>query len=293
MVKTLLISVAAFGLFFAANQGFAQQSSAAQEALPAGGPSYSDLADLAADTPLAAQVEVRQITAIDKKGAGGAAPGRRRVFIRARVLTLIRGDNGISKDIGFLYDAPVDSRGKLPKLKKSQALIFGRIVAGKPDQVQLVAPDAMVPSGSAVDATVRTIIAEALSNGAPPRITGIGDAFHVAGTIAGEGETQIFLKTANGDPVSLSVIRRPNVAPEWAVALGEVVDQAAAAPQRNSLLWYRFACFLPRALPARSLASLAPGDAQAAQADYAVVLKGLGPCGRTRAPVALAGAPAN
>src|SRR3546814_1748208 len=102
----------------------------------------------------------------------------------------------------------------------------------------------------------------------PPRITGIGNAVHVAGSIPGEGETQIFLTTASGQPVSLSVLRRPGQQPRWAVALGEIVDESAATPQRDSLLWYRLACFLPDQMPEKATMALDPEDARVAREDY-------------------------
>ena len=64
--------------------------------------------------------------------------------------------------------------------------------------------------------------------------------------------------------------------------MSEIVDEAAAPPARDTLLWYRLACALPQALPARSTASLAPSDATLAQEDYRFVLDALGPCGRRR-----------
>ena len=100
--------------------------------------------------------------------------------------------------------------------------------------------------------------------------------------VPGEGETQVFLQTADQRPVSLSVLRRPGEEPRWAVALSEIVDEAAGPPPRDTLLWYRLACGLPRALPPRSTAALAPGDAEIAQADYRFVLAALGPCVRRR-----------
>jgi hypothetical protein len=57
----------------------------------------------------------------------------------------------------------------------------------------------------------------------------------------------------------------------------------AAPVKPNSLLWYRLACSLPRALPSQSLADSAPADAEAAAADYRFVLEQLGACVRMRA----------
>src|SRR5207253_7979853 len=106
----------------------------------------------------------------------------------------------------------------------------------------------------------RRIAADLVAADTPPTITGIGNAFHVPGALPGEGETQIFLTTADNRPVSLSILRRPGEQPRWAVALSEIVDEAAAPPARDTLLWYRLACSLPAALPAASTASLAPPD---------------------------------
>ena len=110
-------------------------------------------------------------------------------------------------------------------------------------------------------------------------MTGVGAAFHVPGSLPGEGETQIFLQTADARPVSLSVLRRPGEEPRWAVALGEIVDEAATPPARDTLLWYRLACFLPATLPQASTASLEEADARQASEDYAFVLARLGACG--------------
>jgi hypothetical protein len=103
-----------------------------------------------------------------------------------------------------------------------------------------------------------------------------------SGALPGEGETQVFLTTADNQPVSLTVLRRPGEEPRWAVALSEIVDEAAAPPAPGTLLWYRLACSLPRALPERSTASLSPADAEQARTDYGVVIGALGACGRTR-----------
>jgi hypothetical protein len=66
------------------------------------------------------------------------------------------------------------------------------------------------------------------------------------------------------------------------VSLDEIVDQAGGPPQRDTLLWYRLACFLPSALPVDSVATLDSESAQIAAQDYKTVLDGLGPCGRKR-----------
>lgn len=245
------------------------------------GLSYADIADLADAAPLVAQARIGNIIKLKPAQAGTAPAGHQRLFVEAKVSNLIRGEGGISPTVRYLYDAPLDARGKLPKFKKAQVILFAR-AGGRPGEIQLVARDAQIIASPAGIERVKAILSELVADHAPPRITGLGDAFHVAGTIAGEGETQIFLRTENGDPVSLSVLRRPGQEPRWAVALGEIVDEAAHPPARGSLLWYRLACGLPDALPAASVSALSPSDAEAARADYQMVLQALGPCGRTR-----------
>jgi hypothetical protein len=245
--------------------------------------SYADIVDLADKAPLVANVRIRNIINLKPEQAGTVPAGHKRLFVEADVTGLIRGEGGISPTVTYLYDAPIDARGKVPKYKKAQVIIFAR-PGGRPGEIQLTAPDAQIPATPAEVERVKGVLSALVAPNAPPRILDLGDAFHVAGTVAGEGETQIFLRTENGDPVSLSILRRPGQPPHWAVALGEIMDEAARAPEPGSLLWYRLACTLPATLPARAVRTLPTPDADAALADYGVVIASLGPCGRTRTP---------
>lgn len=248
---------------------------------PANRLSYADIADLADGASMVAVVRIRNIIALSPEQAADTPPGFRRLYLEADVLSLIRGEAGVSPTVSYLYDAPLDARGKVPKLKKAQLLLFAR-PGSRPGQVQLTARDAQLPATDATVAQVRTVLSAMLAADAPPRITGLGDAFHVAGTVAGESETQIFLRTETGDPVSLSILRRPGEAPRWAVALGEIVDEAARPPEPGTLLWYRLACALPPVLPSRAVRTLTVAEAEAAKTDYRFVMESLGPCQRTR-----------
>ncbi|WP_311268640.1 hypothetical protein [Sphingobium sp. WCS2017Hpa-17] len=274
-----LISAASPAVFpaFAQNGRVVTQPSEGRPGL-----SYADIVDLADKAPMVANVRIRNIIALKPEQAGTVPAGYKRLFVEADVTGLIRGEAGISPLVTYLYDAPTDAKGRVPKLKKAQMILFAR-TGGRPGEVQLIAPDAQIPATPAEVERVKSVLSALVAPNAPPRITGLGDAFHVTGTIAGEGETQIFLRTENGDPVSLSILRRPGQAPHWAVALGEIMDEAARPPEPGSLLWYRMACSLPAALPAQSVRTLSVQDAEAARADYAVVIAALGPCGRTRA----------
>ena len=243
---------------------------------------YADTADLVLAAPIIADATIRSASRIKGAEAASVPAGSARFYVEADVGALIRGTNGVPPRVGYLLDAPLDAGGRPPRLKKMRVMLFARPVAGSSATIQLVAPDAQVPWSAPLDARSRAIAAAALAADAPPPITGMGNAFFVPGALPGEGETQVFLTTADNQPVSLSVLRRPGERPRWAVALSEIVDEAAGPPAPETLLWYRLACSLPRVLPDRSTGSLSATDAEQARADYRFVVDALGPCGRTR-----------
>lgn len=243
-------------------------------------PHYADFADLVLESPMLIDATIHSTDRITGPQAMNAAPGFARLYVEADVNALIRGSQGVPARIGYLVDVPTDARGRAPRLKKERVLLFARPVEGRPGQIQLVTKDAQRRWTPAAEALVRRIAQEAVAPNAPPVITGVGNAFHVAGSLPGEGETQIFLSTADGRPVSLDILRRPGEQPRWSVALSDVTDSAAAAPPRDTLLWYRLACALPPRLPDSSLASSDPDDAAKAREDYQFVLESLGSCDR-------------
>ena len=221
---------------------------------------------------------IRSSTRLKGPDAAGVAPGNARLYVEADVLALIRGTAALPPRIAYVLDVPVDSRGRLPKLRKLRVILFARPVPGNAALIQLVRPDAQRDWTPAADALTRRIAQETLSPDAPPQVTGIGNAFHVAGDLPGSGETQIFLSTADGRPVSLGIKRLQGERPRWSVALSELVGDSALPPARDTLLWYRLACGLPRQLTPEHLESDDPETARIAAEDYALVLAALGPC---------------
>ena len=247
-------------------------------------PTYADLADLALAAPIAAHVRLAGATPVKGEQAVGVKPNLARFYIEANIVSLIRSPEGVPARVRYVVDLPRDPKGKPPKLRKgTEFLLFALPVAGRPGEIRLAAPDAQIPYAQTRADQVRAILKEAVQPGAAPQITGIGRAFHVPGAIPGESETQVFLLTAENEPVSLTVLRRPGEMPQWAVALSEIVDDSAGPPKRDTLLWYRLACTLPRALPAQSMAEADAAGAAAIQGDYGYILSQLGPCARNRA----------
>jgi len=242
--------------------------------------SYADLADLSLPAQVIAGVTVTKANRLKGEMAPGLQPRQARFLVTASVGLLLRGANGLPGVVTYIVDLPLDEKGRLPKLKKQRFLVLAEHVAGRPAELRLNSPYSHLAWAQPAESILRAILTEANSAKTPPRVTGIGNAFYVAGSIPGEGESQIFLTTANNRPISLTVLRRPGEEPQWAVALGEMVDESAQAPAKETLLWYRLACSLPPTLPASAVGSLGESEAEAARADYRFIIGQLGPCTR-------------
>ncbi|MFT4028158.1 MAG: hypothetical protein QM676_15385 [Novosphingobium sp.] len=246
------------------------------------GPTYADLVDLSDSGPLILRARIRTQSTVEPERARGVRPGWARLYVQAKVDALLFGKTAVSEAQDYLVDVPLDARGKAPKLAKASVLLFARPVPGRPGQLQLVAPDAQVPATAAREAQVRAIIGELLAPGAPGRIDGVREAINVAGDLAGEGETQLFLNARDGSPVAITVTRKSGEPPRWSVSFSEVVETEARPPAPDTLEWYRLACFLPRRLPPGANLSEGPAQKQQAETDYQLVLRELGACTRTR-----------
>ena len=272
------------GLVLAVGLAAVPNRAAATTALPADEASYSDLLDLFDSAPLVLKVELRKAIALARDSA--AAPGARtRAYVEARVVDSLRG-TAPGPLLRYLADVRLDARGRLPNLAKQVALLAAR--AGKAGldkeglaEVQLVAPDAQLIWGAPLEARVRAVLAELAAPDAPGPVSGVREALFEAGTLAGAGETQVVLTTPDGSPAALSMVHVPGQQAVWSVSFSEVVN-GGRAPARETLAWYRLACFLPPALPAGSNVSQGAEAQARAEADYRAILAALGPCGRTR-----------
>lgn len=240
--------------------------------------SYSDVADAVTRAPIVALITISKASRLRDELAPGLTATDARFLITAKVNGLLRGEGGLPAQIEYIVDVPLDGANRPPKLKKQRMIVAATPVAGKPGAVRLVSRNAHIPLTPDAEAKARAILTELVSPNAAPPITGVGNAFHVRGSIPGESESQIFLKTVDGSPISLSVLRRPGEQTRWAVSLSEMVDDTAAPPRPETLLWYRLACSLPESLPDSSVALLDQEDSTAANQDYQFIKESLGPC---------------
>jgi hypothetical protein len=244
-------------------------------------PTYADLATLADSAELVIRAQIRRQTVLKPERAPGLAPGFARLYVEAQTVALIAGRSSLGASLTYLVDVPLDAKGRVPKLRKREFVLFARAVPGRPGEVQLVAPAAQLAYDPALEARLRPILTELYAaEGAPPRVTGVSDALAVPGTLTGESETQIFLATDNRSPVSITVLRRPGQAVQWGVSWGEIIDSAARPPQPETLRWYRLACSLPAQLPSSANLARDAAERRLAAGDYAFVREALGPCER-------------
>lgn len=256
--------------------------SAAEPAPPPAAPTYADLADLGDSARLVVRAQIRKLALVEPARARNVRPGWARFYVEARTQALIRGETPLGQSIRYLVDLPLDARGKPPALKKKDVLLFARSASGAAGDLTLVAPDAQVPWDTATEARVRSILAALIAPDAPRKVTGVREAIHVPGALAGEGETQFFLTTADQSAASITVQRRPGSPTAWGVSFSEVAAPVNSPPQRETLTWYRLACFLPNRLPGGVNLSEDAASRARAEADYRTVLGALGPCARSR-----------
>jgi len=244
---------------------------------------YVDLADLSDASDLVIRAQIRRQVTVEPERAPGLRAGFARLYIEARTLALITGDAPIGESLRYLVDVPLNAKGKPPKLKKQEVLLFARAAADGGGQIQLVNSDAQMPYSIELEERVRPILAELVKPNVPSQVTGVRDALSVSGNLAGESETQIFLTTEDNSPVSIAVLRRPGQRPLWGVSWGEIIDQAARPPRPQTIAWYRLACNLPPSLPSSANLSRVRTERMQAERDYRFVMGALGPCVRTLA----------
>ena len=257
-------------------------SAESQPFADSGSLTFADLADLSLGAPIVALAEVDRVRRVDEERALGLAPNHVRYYVEAELETLIRSTNPIPGRVRYLVDLPREADGDRPRINGNRVMLFAAPVPGRREELQLIAPDAQLNWSETNEQMVRAILSEAASDDAPGTVTGVANAFSVTGTLPGESETQIFLATSDGRPVSLSILRRPNQSPRWSVALGEIIERTSPPPDRNTLLWYRLACFLPDSLPESSAENLDRNSFLNARADYRLVIQDLGACPRRR-----------
>ncbi len=197
-----------------------------------------------------------------------------RLLVTAAVSNVLVAPGAMGGTLQWLWDAPVDARGRPPAAKGLDVIAFVE-APGPGGATRLATRRGQQPYELALADRVRAIVSEART-GDVPVIRSVSNGFRADGTVPGESESQFFLTTADGKPATLVVQNRPGEMRRVLVAQGDIIDESARRVAPETLLWYRLACFLPRTLPA------AAGAADPALAkDWRDAMASLGPCGKT------------
>lgn len=238
-------------------------------------PSYADLADLTIAAPVIVRATITNTERIADKDSPGLAAGKARLLVTAGVDAALVAPAAVPATLSWLWDAPLDQRGKAPK-PKGQPIIAWLAAPAADGKSRLIAGGAQLPWDATTESRIRAIATEARS-GNVPAINGVSNGFRVEGTVPGEAESQFFLTGADGSRLTMVITTKPGEIRRVAVARGDVIDESATGVSPDTLLQYRLACYLPAALPAA-----AGGDDKALAADWRAALDTIGPCGRTR-----------
>jgi hypothetical protein len=234
---------------------------------------FVDIADLTVSAPVIVQANVSRSERLSERDSPGIAKGHARTLITAVVDKAIVAPGAVPSELSWLWDAPLDSKGKLAKQKNRAVMAW--ISTPTPDgKTRLIAPNALQTWTPALDTQVREIATEARS-GTSPAITGVINGFRADGTVSGESESQFFLSTSDARGATLVITNRPGSPLRVALSRGDVIDESATVVRNGTLLWYRLACGLPAILPAQ-----AGGDNRALAADWTAAMASLGPCRR-------------
>ncbi|MFN3370011.1 MAG: hypothetical protein ACK4Z0_00595 [Sphingomonadaceae bacterium] len=243
-------------------------------------PSWTDLADLALSAPIVLVADVRRVGRLGRRDTADVPPGEARALVEGNLAAVLKAPGVLPAGAAWIWQGPADPRGRPTVARGARVLLFARPLSGGRDPATqpmvLVARHGQQPWSAEAEATVRAILTEALD----PRlaglaVTGVQDGFRTEGDVPGQSESQFFVATADGRPITLVVRREPGAAPRVLAATGDLVDRAEPIRPRT-LAWRALACGLPRELPPHLT-----GRADLAR-DYALVLASLGPCGRTR-----------
>lgn len=244
--------------------------------------SWTDWADLALASPVVIVGTIADVERLGRKEAPDVPPGQVRALVEATLTAALKAPSVLPQGAAWLWQGATDARGRPPFKEPLPVIVFASPMSGggnpSVQALRLTAPHAQQPWSAESEQTVRSILTQALQPAAQGlMVTGVKDAFRTSGDVPGASESQFFLSTEGGRPITLIVKRRPDSAPRVLAATGELVDRAAPVT-KQTLLWRGLACGMPAALP-HALAE----DGELA-ADYSLARTAIGACGRTKTP---------
>ena len=143
---------------------------------------YADLVGLAEAAPLVVRAEIRDQAVLEPERSPGLAPGHVRLYIEARTKALIAGNVPLGEELRYLVDVPLTAKGKAPKLKKTEVLLFARTVPGRPGELQLVGEGAQQIYSADLESRLRPVLTSLVAPDAPSRRSSLAICMSAAAT---------------------------------------------------------------------------------------------------------------
>lgn len=248
-------------------------SASVAQSMPRAADSYARLADFVLRSPVIVRASITKVERISPKNAPGLAEGQGRLLITAGIETALVAPGPVPAQMTWLVDVPVDAKRRVADMR-GKTILAGVEMPDEQGRTRLTGPDGQRIWQDVLEARVRQIATEARS-GTVPEVTGVTNGFRVEGTLPGESESQFFLSTRGGKPLTLVMLERPGQARQIAIASGDIIDESASSVKPETLLWCRLACGLPRSLPRE-----AGGNDVALANAWIGIMASLGPCER-------------
>lgn len=238
---------------------------------------FADLADLADAADLVALVHIVRVAKLEPERAVGVRPGYARLYVEGQTKALLTGRAPLREAVRYLVDVPImDS----DSWKRRDVFVFATRPRRFSGDLRLVRPNAQLAWSPGLEQRLRPLLRSMVSSRASAEVSGVREVLHVPGNLAGQGRTQIFLKTEDDSAASITVRRRPDSTRTWSVSFSELAAGSEAAPNANTFAWYRLACFLPQTPPVgTNISQTAPARRKALE-DYRFVMEQLGTCER-------------
>src|SRR5688572_20292134 len=87
---------------------------------------FADLAALTLASPVVLRATIDDTDRLRRRAAPNVAPGRVRLLVEAKVENVLISPDSVPATVRYLWEGPLDARGKAPKLEDAQVLLFLR-----------------------------------------------------------------------------------------------------------------------------------------------------------------------
>jgi hypothetical protein len=233
-------------------------------------------------SPVVARALVKGQSKLGKKDSAALPPlpaGQGRAMLDVELQGVLKAPDALPARLKFLWQGPLDAKGKVPGFKKQSLLLFlSTATAGGVTGYGLTDIASVRPWSPAEEAQLRSIAVAAQDPGQRGlAIKGVRTTFVTVPEDANSDPyVHILFATQNGAPLAAILEKQRG---QWQLRTTITdLDQDAQLIQRQSLLWYHMACGLTVEPP--SVVTAQPTDAERALAREAWtgMLEQLGPC---------------